>query len=59
VLDEFIAQQSGGPASNSVERARRLRHGQPNFRLIRYADDWCLMIRGSRADWSASKISDM
>ena len=50
VLDEFIAQQPGGPASSGVERARRLRHGQPNFRLIRYADDWCLMIRGSRAD---------
>ena len=50
VLDEFIAQQPGGPGSSSVERARRLRHGQPNFRLVRYADDWCLMIRGSRAD---------
>lgn len=50
VLDEFIAQQPGGPGSSSVERARRLRHGQPNFRLIRYADDWCLMIRGTRAD---------
>lgn len=50
VLDEFVALQPGGPASSSVERARRLRHGQPNFRLVRYADDWCLMIRGSRAD---------
>ena len=24
-------------------------HGLPNFRLIRYADDWCLMVRGTRA----------
>ncbi|BAS18639.1 putative uncharacterized protein YkfC (plasmid) [Arthrobacter sp. Hiyo8] len=50
VLDEFIAQAPGGPSTSPVERARRLRHGRPNFRLVRYADDWCLMIRGTRAD---------
>lgn len=49
VLDEHIAGLPGGPATGSVERARRLRHGQPNFRLVRYADDWCLMVRGTRA----------
>jgi RNA-directed DNA polymerase len=31
------------------ERAKRLRHGLPNFRLARYADDGCLMSRGTRA----------
>jgi RNA-directed DNA polymerase len=36
-----------------VERARRLRQGRPNFRLVRYADDWCLMVRGTRADAEA------
>ena len=50
VLDEFIVQQPGGPASSNAQRARRQRHGQPNFRLIRYADDWCLMIRGTKTD---------
>ncbi len=50
VLDEHIAQTPGGPASGPVERARRLRHGRPNFRLVRYADDWCLMVKGTRAD---------
>ena len=50
VLDEHIAQLPGGPISGSVERARRLRQGWPNFRLVRYADDWCLMVKGTRAD---------
>ena len=31
------------------------RQGLPNFRLVRYADDWCLMIRGTRADAEALK----
>jgi RNA-directed DNA polymerase len=50
VLDEHIAQAPGGPRSSSVERARRRRHGRANFRLVRYADDWCLMVKGTRAD---------
>jgi len=50
VLDEHIAQQSGGPNSSPGERAGRLRRGLPNFKLVRYADDWCLMIRGSQSD---------
>jgi RNA-directed DNA polymerase len=53
VLDEHIAQAPGGPQSSSVERARRRRHGRPNFRLVRYADDWCLMIRGTKNDIEA------
>ena len=39
VLDEFIAQAPGGPATPPVGRAKRRRHGQPNFKLTRYADD--------------------
>jgi RNA-directed DNA polymerase len=50
VLDEYIQCKPGGPRTGKTERARRQRHGLPNFRLIRYADDWCLMIRGSRRD---------
>jgi RNA-directed DNA polymerase len=50
VLDEHVASAPGGPASSSVERARRLRRGLPNFRLVRYADDWCLMVKGTRDD---------
>lgn len=50
VLDEYIAQAPGGPAAGSVDRARRRRKGLPNYRLVRYADDWCLMVFGSRMD---------
>ena len=50
VLDEHIACKPGGPSSSNWERAQRRRKGQPNFRLVRFADDWCLMIRGTRAD---------
>jgi RNA-directed DNA polymerase len=38
VLDEYIAQADGGPRIGKVERAKRLRHGLPNYRLVRYAD---------------------
>jgi RNA-directed DNA polymerase len=48
VLDEHIAGLPGGPATGAGGRAKRLRHGLPNFRLVRYADDWCLMVRGTR-----------
>jgi retron-type reverse transcriptase len=37
-LDEFAAQEPGGPQTGPVERAKRRRHGLPNHRLIRYAD---------------------
>jgi RNA-directed DNA polymerase len=55
VLDEHIAALPGGPAAGPNERAKRLRHGQQNFRLVRYADDWCLMVRGTRAHAEALK----
>ncbi|MGW0633845.1 reverse transcriptase domain-containing protein [Streptomyces sp. NPDC002758] len=53
VLDEYIAQAPGGPKASAYERAKRRRLGLPNYRLVRYADDWCLMISGSKADAEA------
>ena len=50
VLDEHFAQAPGGPASTSWERAKRRRLGLPNYRLVRYADDWALMVAGTRDD---------
>jgi RNA-directed DNA polymerase len=35
--------------TGKAEKARRLRHGLPNFKLVRYADDWRLMIKGNQA----------
>jgi RNA-directed DNA polymerase len=48
VLDEYIDQVPGGPRSTRVERAKRKRHGRANYRLIRYADDWLLLVTGTR-----------
>src|SRR4051794_32439263 len=55
VLDEHIAARPGGPAASQTERARRRRHGLPNCRLVRYADDWCLMVAGTHDDARALK----
>jgi RNA-directed DNA polymerase len=53
VLDEHIAQIPGGPSSTSSQRARRRSQGLPNFRLVRFADDWCLAVAGTRTDAEA------
>ena len=53
VLDEHIAQRPGGPQAGRVERAKRRRHGRPNYQLVRYADDWCLLVHGTRGDAEA------
>jgi RNA-directed DNA polymerase len=50
VLDEHIAQAPGGPATSPYQRAKRRAQGLPNYRLVRYADDWCLVISGTKAD---------
>jgi RNA-directed DNA polymerase len=50
VLDEHIAQALGGPAASPYQRAKRRRQGLPNYRLTRYADDWCLTVSGTEAD---------
>jgi RNA-directed DNA polymerase len=50
VLDEHVARSPGGPATGKTEKAKRLRHGLPNFKLVRYADDWYLVIKGTKAD---------
>jgi RNA-directed DNA polymerase len=44
VLDEHFA----ASRLNSGERTKRRRRGLPNYRLIRYADDWCLAVSGTR-----------
>jgi len=50
VLDEHIALAPGGPASTPWGRARRRSLGLPNYRLVRYADDWTIMVAGTRDD---------
>jgi RNA-directed DNA polymerase len=53
VLDEYLAQAPGGSGTDTTQRAKRRRHGLPNFKLVRFADDWCLMVSGSRTDAQA------
>ena len=38
VLDEHFAEVWQSEMASRVDRARRRRHGQPNYRLVRYAD---------------------
>jgi len=49
-LDEYFAQAPGGPATPSWGRAKRRRNGLPNHRLVRFADDWTLLVAGTRED---------
>jgi len=46
---KHIAHGPGGPGVSPYERAKRRRHGLPNYRLCRYADDWCLTVSDTRA----------
>jgi RNA-directed DNA polymerase len=61
VLDEHIAAGPGGPTATPWQRSRRRAQGLPNYRLSRYADDWCLMVHGTRADAEAlrDEIADV
>jgi RNA-directed DNA polymerase len=53
VLDEHIAKGPGGPGTTAYQRAKRRRSGLPNYRLVRFADDWVLAVAGARADAEA------
>ncbi len=44
VLDEHFAESR----LDSRERAKRRRRGRPTYRLVRFADDWCLAVAGTR-----------
>ncbi|MFD7447096.1 group II intron reverse transcriptase/maturase [Streptomyces sp. NPDC059909] len=48
VLDECIDQHAGGPHSTSKQRVVRRRKGLFNCRLVRYADDFLVLVAGTR-----------
>ena len=50
VLDEHLHAPwgPGGAMSTSDQRRRRARHGEPNWRIVRYADDFVVLVRGDR-----------
>ena len=48
VLDEHFARLWQTQSATRVDRSRRRRHGQPIYRLVRYADDFVVLVSGSR-----------
>ena len=48
VLDESLARHPGGASTGSAERRRRRGRGLPNHRLVRYADDFLILVSGRR-----------
>ena len=48
VLDEFVDQMPGGPRSTASQRRHRRRLGKANYRLVRYADDFLVLVSGTR-----------
>jgi RNA-directed DNA polymerase len=49
VLDEHFARAPGGPQSTAKQRWTRRQKGLPNYRMIRYADDFVILVSGTRA----------
>ncbi|WP_214111412.1 group II intron reverse transcriptase/maturase [Acrocarpospora catenulata] len=52
VLDEHLHRpwKDGGAMSTPVQRAQRRRKAQANWRLVRYADDFVVLVFGQRGD---------
>jgi len=51
VLDEYLQEpwRPGGTMSTAYLRSRRRVHGLPRWRVIRYADDFVVLVHGDRA----------
>jgi RNA-directed DNA polymerase len=55
VLDEHVHQpwKPGGTMSTDSRRRYRRQKGLPNWRIVRYADDFAVLVHGTRADVEA------
>jgi RNA-directed DNA polymerase len=49
VLDEHFAEAWRTTMATDLDRARRRRHGEPMYRLVRYADDFVVLVSGTAA----------
>ncbi|MFF7242136.1 group II intron reverse transcriptase/maturase [Streptomyces collinus] len=49
VLDEHFTTIEGGPQTSPKRRFTRRQKGLANYRLIRYADDFVILVSGTRA----------
>ena len=63
VLDEHVHGPwlAGGAMSTPGRRARRRAKGLPNWRIVRYADDFVVLVHGTRGDAEAlrEEIADV
>jgi RNA-directed DNA polymerase len=50
VLDDYFAETWGSEMATAYRRKKRRQGGQPNYRLVRYADDFVVLIHGTKAD---------
>ena len=48
VLDDHFAEAWAETMATRVDRARTRRQGNPTYRLVRYADDFVLLVAGTR-----------
>jgi RNA-directed DNA polymerase len=55
VLDEHLhgPWKPGGTMSTAYQRQRRRAHGLPTWRIVRYADDFVVLVHGTQADTKA------
>lgn len=53
VLDEHFMQQWTTTMASEVQRQTRKRRGQANYRLVRYADDFVIVVTGEKEDAQA------
>jgi RNA-directed DNA polymerase len=53
VLDDYFAEAWQNEMASTWQRKKRRQAGRPNYRLIRYADDFVVVVHGERADAEA------
>ena len=53
VLDDHFVEAWRNEMATAYQRKKRRNHGRPNYRLVRYADDFVVVIHGDRADAEA------
>jgi RNA-directed DNA polymerase len=56
VLDDHFAQAWQAMGATSYQRWKRRQSGLPNYRLVRYADDFVVLVHGTHAD--AARLRD-
>src|SRR3954462_285933 len=57
VLDESFAEAWERNMANNPDRVRRRRRGLPMYRLVRYADDFVVLVSGTKAQAEALKVA--